>query len=116
MGIVIAGYIEFPGQDVAELLRDAEPFIESALEEPGCLAYEWAIDVNHPGRVLVFEEWQDEASLAGHFAGRPYADMGGHLQAAGMGDVVVKKYRFDLSEPVYDDTGVARADFFTAPG
>jgi hypothetical protein len=27
---------------------------------------------------------------------------------------VIKKYRVDLEEPVYDDTGVARGHFFTS--
>jgi hypothetical protein len=42
--------------------------------------------------------------------------MGGHLAQYPRKDSqrVIKKYRVDLEEPVYDDTGVARGHFFTA--
>lgn len=114
MTIIIAGYLDFPPESAERMLVDAKPHIESALEEPGCRAYSWALDPNHPGRVHVFEEWKDEASLAGHFDSKPYADMGAHLQAGpGILDMAVKKYRCDHDEPVYDDDGVPRADFFT---
>jgi len=41
--------------------------------------------------------------------------MGGHLAsfARKPRTNVIKKYRVDLEEPVYDDTGVARGEFFT---
>ena len=41
--------------------------------------------------------------------------MGGHIASypRKMGDNVIKKYRVDYEEPVYDQTGVARGHFFT---
>jgi quinol monooxygenase YgiN len=114
MTIIIAGYMDFTPQGTEQMLIDAKPYIDSALEEPGCHAYSWALDPNYPGRVHVFEEWEDEASLAGHFNSKPYVDMGAHLHAGpGILNVAVKKYRCDFDEPVYDENGVARADFFT---
>ena len=113
MAILIAGHIDFDPAIATQLIVSAEPLIQAALEEDGCVAYSWALDPLHPGRVQVFEEWTGEAALASHFEGRPYRDMGAHLQAAGMIGFAVSKYRCDLSEPVYDERGVARADFFT---
>jgi quinol monooxygenase YgiN len=114
MAIIIAGTLDFAPDTVTDMLRSARPLIDAALEEPGCRAYSWAVDPSHPGRVLVFEEWDDEASLAGHFAGAPYADMGAHLRSgAGILGFSVKKYRWDHAEPVYDENGTPRADFFT---
>lgn len=114
MTIVIAGYLDFDPNRAEQMIRDAKPHIDAALAEPGCIAYNWAIDPLVPGRVHVFEEWSSEEALAGHFSAAPYADMGGHLQAVGILGFNVKKYRVDLIEPVYDETGVPRADFFTA--
>lgn len=114
MPIVIAGYLDFDPDRAEQMIRDAKPLIDAALAEPGCLAYSWAIDPLAPGRVHVFEEWADEAALAGHFSAAPYADMGAHLHAVGILGFDVKKYRVDLIEPVYDDMGTPRADFFTA--
>lgn len=114
MPIIVAGYLDFPPASAEQLIIDAKPLIQAALEEPGCRAYSWSLDPLHPGRVHVFEEWDDEASLAGHFGSSPYAEMGAHLQAGpGILGMEVKKYRCDCAEPVYDDSGTPRADFYT---
>lgn len=88
----------------------AAPFVEGAL---GCLAYAWTAELNTPGRILVFEEWTDEASFAAHLAGPQYRGMLGHMQAFTILSAVTRKHRVAASEPVYDPTGVPRADFFT---
>ena len=117
MAIIIAGYLDFAPGVATPMIREAKPLIDAALEEPGCRAYSWAVDPSFPDRVHVFEEWDDEASLAGHFAGAPYRDMGAHLnKGAGILGMAVQKYRWDIAEPVYDDSGVPRADFFTEKG
>lgn len=114
MGIIIAGDIDVEPGTEAQLLIDAQPHIAAALEEPGCLAYSWAVNPARPGRILVFEEWADEAALAGHLAGAPYRDMGAHLgRGQGITGFSVQKYRFDKAEPVYDESETPRADFFT---
>ena len=40
--------------------------------------------------------------------------MGGNLGQHGITGSQISKFRVDLEEPVYDDTGTPRADFFTA--
>ena len=114
MAILIAGYIDFDPAIATELIVSAQALIQAALAQDGCIAYSWALDPLHPGRVRVYEEWTGEAALASHFKGHPYRDMGAHLRSAGWTGFAVKKYRSDLSEPVYDDAGVPRADFFSA--
>ena len=42
--------------------------------------------------------------------------MGGALRDCGIISADNRKYRVDLSEPVYDDTHTPRADFFTLEG
>lgn len=113
MPILIAGTLDFDPAKVERMLVDAAPLIEAGRAEPGCVAYDWALDPNHPGRVLVFEHWVDEAALANHFASAPYKEMGAHLNATGIVGFAVSKFRTDLEEPVYDESGTPRADFFT---
>jgi quinol monooxygenase YgiN len=36
--------------------------------EDGCLTYSYAVDVEDPGLIRVFEAWRDEAALQAHFA------------------------------------------------
>ncbi len=114
MTIVVAGIVDVDPERRDEALRGAKPHIDGALTQPGCVRYSWTADLNLPGRIDVFEEWTDEASFAAHLAGPQYRNMLGHMQGFAIKNAVTKKYRVDLSEPVYDPTGKPRADFFTA--
>ena len=69
-----------------------------------------------PGRVWVYEEWTSSETLEAHLNSHWYRDMGAHLRRyeRKAGDNIIKKYRVDHEEPVYDDEGVARGHFFTA--
>lgn len=114
MTIIIAGTMDFDPSFLPDAIISAKPLIDAALLEKGCLHYRWAIDPVHEGRVNVFEEWEDEASLKAHFEGAPYKDMLAHLPMDKIRGFDVSKYRFDVKEPVYDSDGKPRADFFTA--
>jgi len=47
-----------------EALAGARGWIEGALVQPGCLAYDWTADPHVATRIHVFEEWHGEAALA----------------------------------------------------
>ena len=115
MTIIVAGFIELENAgNRAPVLSGARPFIEAAWEERGCVAYNWTPDPFNPNRIHVYEEWEEEADLAEHLDGKPYLDMLGHLRGAGISGSKTQKHRVDLSEPIYDESGKPRADFFTA--
>jgi quinol monooxygenase YgiN len=109
--ILISAQIEIASEKREQTLRDARPFIEAALAEPGCVHYDWSIDVNRPTRINVFEEWESEAALQAHFDAEPYRAMRAHLRAAGTTSSVARKYRCDLKESVYDENLVPQAAF-----
>jgi quinol monooxygenase YgiN len=96
------------------IIQDARPLIEASLEEPGCEAYTWSHDPFVPGRVNVYEQWTSEEALAHHFTLPAYLDMRTQLRSAGPIKSTSRKFRIDHAEPVYDETGTPRADFFTA--
>ncbi len=114
MPIVIMATLDVDPALRAQFLTDADPLIQEALAEDGCVEYSWGADHKNAARVNVFEEWRDEAALRAHFAAPAYSTMVGLLQKAGMTAAEARKYRVDLIEPVYDLQGQARADFFTA--
>jgi quinol monooxygenase YgiN len=117
MTVIVAGYFEFVNaEEVPEVIRSARPHIEGALDEDGCIAYSWTQDHLTPGRVWVYEEWTSSETLSAHLGSHWYRDMGAHLAKFDRKPMtnVIKKYRVDHEEPVYDDTGTARGDFFTA--
>lgn len=115
-GIIISGTVDLDPAQLEAALAAGRPLIEGALRQDGCLDYDWCPDPRHAGRIRVFERWRDEASLARHFANRWYREMRATIGAFGLKGANVSKYRFDISEPVYDDKGQPRADFFTAEG
>ena len=114
--IIIAGTIDFADQsDRDKAVEIGKPLQQATRDdEPGCLAYCFAPDPCVDERVQVYELWTDEESLALHFKHENYFNMGGALRDCGIVASDNRKYRVDLSEPVYDDTRTPRADFFTA--
>ena len=111
--IIIAGTIDFEPPQREPALAAAEKLIEATREQSGCLDYAWMRDRVTPGRVYVFERWEDEESLRGHFEGHFYSDMREILGGFGRIGTDIWKYRPALTERVYDSKGVPRADFFT---
>jgi quinol monooxygenase YgiN len=114
--IIIAGTIDFATRENRDHAIEIGRPLQQATrdDEPGCRAYCFAPDPCVDTRIQVYELWDDEASLAAHFKHENYVNMGGALRDCGIVAADNNKYRCDLNEPVYDDTGTARADFFTA--
>lgn len=113
MKIIISGTIDLDPERLTAALEAGRPFIKGALTQEGCLAYDWCPEPTTPGRIRVFECWQNEAALARHFKNEHYLNMRDCLGEFGLLASDVRKYRVDLEEPVYDETLTPRADFFT---
>jgi len=103
--IVISAQIDLEPAQRDDALRSAQPWIDGALSQPGCIHYDWSADLNNPARVNVFEEWESEDALAAHFAGPQYAGMLAHIGRSGLTNAVSKKYRVDAEGPVYGAEG-----------
>lgn len=114
--IIIAGTIDLADPAARDdALAKATPLQQATRDdEPGCLAYVFSADPCVEGRIVVYELWEDEASLAAHFEHPNYHNMRMMLGSVGLAGADNSKYRCDLSEPVYDETRTPRADFFTA--
>lgn len=64
---IVAGFTAKPGQE--QRLRDElEAMIEPSLAEEGCLGYQPYADPSRPDRMIIVEEWADEAALEYHFS------------------------------------------------
>lgn len=113
--IIIAGTIDLadPSSRDAAMVKTAPLQQATRDEEPGCIAYVFSADPCVDGRIVVYERWADEASLAAHFEHPNYFGMRNALHEIGLAGANNAKFRIDLSEPVYDSTRTPRADFFT---
>ncbi len=114
MKIIISGTIDIDPSQIEAAIKAAKPLIVGALTQEGCLDYDWCPDPMTAGRIRVFERWSDEESLNHHFNNHWYTDMRDLFADFGFRGADVLKYEIALAEPVYDDTGTPRADFFTA--
>jgi quinol monooxygenase YgiN len=111
--VLIAGTVDVDPQKRDAALEAGCPHMEATRAQKGCLDYVWSADLLVPGRIYVFERWESQEDLAAHLSGPHYLAMRDTIGAHGLRGADVSKYRIDLSEPVYDETGTPRADFFT---
>jgi len=111
--ILIAGTVDVDPERRAAALEAGLPHMRATRAFPGCLDYVWSADLLVPGRIYVFERWESSETLAAHFEGPHYRAMRDTMAAHGLRGADVRKYRGERSEPVYDDRGRPRADFFT---
>ena len=111
--VVVAGIVEFPPEVRDEALIKGKELIEGAYTEKGCIHYLWTADLNHPGRVVVYEEWESGADLEAHLKGEWYLNMFGHLAQYNILNAETNKFRVEIKEPVYGEDGVAPDTFQT---
>ena len=113
--IIIAGRIDLADHGkMTEALERAKPLQQATRDdEPGCQAYVFSEDPCVTGRIVVYELWDDEASLAAHFKHENYFNMVKLLGEIGIKEADNNKYRCDYKEPVYDESRTPRANFFT---
>tara|TARA_B100001996_G_scaffold119427_1_gene90441 strand:+ start:608 stop:958 length:351 start_codon:yes stop_codon:yes gene_type:complete len=111
--IIITATFDVDPDKVDSLMKDCKPLIDGALEEEGCQDYSWTLDPYVPGRIWVMERWENEESLKKHFDDEWYKNMGATLNEVGLLNAFSAKYKITKQEPVYDDTGTPRADFFS---
>ena len=100
--ILIAAQIDVAPESREQALTSAQPWINGALAQSGCIHYDWSADLSDPARINVFEEWENEEALAAHFGGPQYAGMRAHLGESGLIKAASRKYRIDAEGPVYD--------------
>ena len=111
--IIITATFDVDPKELDDLMAKCKPLIDRALEEDGCQDYSWTLDPYVPGRIWVMERWESEESLKKHFEDEWYKNMGATLNEVGLLNAFSAKYKIVKQEPVYDDSGTPRADFFS---
>jgi quinol monooxygenase YgiN len=67
VSLVIAGTVRVPPENLEAFRPHMQAMLAASRAEDGCLAYSYAVDVEEPGLVRVFEAWRDQAALDAHF-------------------------------------------------
>lgn len=113
MTVLINGFIHLPAGERANALAETADLVAETRAQRGCNHYVWSADPTSDTRVYVYENWDSVEDLAAHLAGPYYQNMLTSLGKYGVSDTQVSKFKVALEEPVYDDEGRPRADFFT---
>ena len=92
-------------------LIGAADLIELARQEPGCLAYNWGADLALDDTIHIYEEWQDQDSLAAHFTAPSFYKMSEHLSKHGILGAQAKKFLVEKEAGIYDADGTANGYF-----
>jgi quinol monooxygenase YgiN len=65
--IVIAGHVNIRPELREEAVRAASAMARATRAEAGCRTYRFSADLDDPNLFLIFEEWESDEALAGHF-------------------------------------------------
>lgn len=66
MTILIAGTVRVPPENLDAFRPHMEAMLTASRAEDGCLTYSYAVDVQDPGLIRVFEAWRDQAAIDAH--------------------------------------------------
>jgi quinol monooxygenase YgiN len=67
----MSGYLEFPPDQRDQTLAALQDICIRSRQDPGCIDYWWAEDVEHPDRFRFFECWDTVEDFDAHQA-QPY--------------------------------------------
>lgn len=65
--IIVNGSFRLPAERLEDAIPAMKRVIAASLEERGCLAYSYAVDIVDPSLIRVTEAWADGETLARHF-------------------------------------------------
>ncbi len=98
--LIIAGTITVDADHRAAMLEAVRPMVEATLNEPGCRQYVFSPDPDEPSTVRLFELWDDEEALAGHFASDHMAEWRARSAELPVTGRDIMKYTISDSEPL----------------
>ena len=67
MTVLIAGTVRVPPESLVRFRPHMDRMLAASRAEDGCITYSYAVDVQDPGLVRVFEAWRDQAAIDAHF-------------------------------------------------
>ena len=67
MTVIIAGTVRVPPENLAAFRPHQDAMLAASRAEDGCITYSYAVDVQDPGLIRVFEQWRDQAAIDAHF-------------------------------------------------
>jgi quinol monooxygenase YgiN len=64
--LILAGSVRVPAEKIEAARPHLEAMVRASRAEPGCRAYSFAFDVLEPGRIRIFEVFDDADAREAH--------------------------------------------------
>jgi quinol monooxygenase YgiN len=66
--IVVSGEFEIAEQEFETIREASIKMMRETAKEDGCIIYRLSRDIEFPGKIRIYEEWESEEALKAHFA------------------------------------------------
>ena len=66
--VIVGGTFELDPELRDKFIESRGDMMRTSRGEPGCIEYTFSADPLEPGRVVLFEKWEDQAALDAHIA------------------------------------------------
>ena len=99
--IVIAGRTRVKNDRLDDALVAAKKMAALSRAEPGCVDYRFAVDIEDPSVVRIFERWESQAALDAHFATAHFADFSALIVDVVDGDADFVRYEVAQAGPLF---------------
>lgn len=100
MSIIVAGTVRVPPENLDAFRPHMARMLAASRAEDGCVTYSYAVDVQDPGLIRVFEAWRDEAALQAHFQTAHMADWRASWPQFGVSDRNLSLYEVAAERPL----------------
>ena len=94
--IIVEGFVQLAPGEINRFRPAAIEMLRETRNEPGCLTYAFATDLDDPETVRIVERWESEDALTKHFATPHMAKFNSALSNAKIVQASAKVYRADL--------------------
>ena len=99
--IVISGRARLHESRIDGAVRAGSTMATTSRDEPGCLEYRFAVDIDDPMVVQIFEQWESAEALEAHFATPHFAAFSEVLLAAVDGPVELTRFEVSSAGPLF---------------
>jgi quinol monooxygenase YgiN len=90
--IVVTGSVTVRPETFEEARRLSLEHVHRSRREPGCISHAVHVDCENPLRLVFFEQWDDRATLAAHFAVPASGDFVRALRSLATGATTLELY------------------------
>jgi quinol monooxygenase YgiN len=98
--ILLAGFIRFPANKVAEARDAMTRMVLATRAEDGCVTYAFAEDLIEPGMIRISELWRDRAALEKHAASAHMGEWRKAGRELGVHGADLRVYEVDEGRPL----------------